>query len=98
TPEHPNYGFMLNGVGTHHEFGALATDCLPNLHLMHTGQFFARYTYTKTEDGTLDLGNAVDGYQKLDNITDATLKTYRSWYGSEVTKDDIFAFVYGLLH
>src|SRR5699024_8929845 len=39
-----------------------------------------------------------DGYRKLDNITDATLKTYRTWYGSTVTKDDIFAFVYGLLH
>src|SRR5699024_2940913 len=49
-------------------------------------------------DGALDWGDAIGGYRKLDNITDATLKTYRDWYGSEVTKDEIFAFVYGLLH
>ena len=99
TPEHANYGFVLNGVGTHHAFGALATDCIPNLHLMHTGQFFARYTYEKVEDGTLDLSaDVVDGYRRVDNITPATLATYRRWYGSPVTADDVFAFVYGLLH
>src|SRR5699024_3930359 len=75
TPEHPNYGFTMTGAGSHFEFSLIATDCLPNLHLLDTGQFFARYTYKKTEDGTLDLGDAVGGYQQLDNITDATLKT-----------------------
>lgn len=40
----------------------------------------------------------IDGYKRIDNITDATLKQHRAWYGSEVTKDDVFAFVYGFLH
>lgn len=99
TPDHPNYGFMVNGVGTHHSFAALATDCVPNLHLMHTGQFFARYTYEQVEAGTLDIsGDVVGGYRRIDNVTDATLAQYRTWYGTDVSKDDVFAFVYGLLH
>ncbi len=99
TPNHANQGFAINGVGTHHTFGVLATDCVPNLHLMHTGQFFARYTYEPVEGGTLELSDdVVDGYRRIDNITDATLRQYVAWYGNDVTKDTIFAFVYGFLH
>jgi len=33
-----------------------------------------------------------------DNITDATLRSYQAAYGLEVTKDDVFYYVYALLH
>ena len=36
--------------------------------------------------------------QRRDNITDATLTAYQSRYGDDVTKDHIFAYVYGILH
>ena len=35
---------------------------------------------------------------QIDNITDRALVDYRAAYGAEVTKDDIFYYVYGLLH
>ena len=38
------------------------------------------------------------GYRRVDNITDATLRSYQSAYGPEVTKDDVFYYVYALLH
>ncbi|WP_062076565.1 DEAD/DEAH box helicase [Demequina globuliformis] len=99
TPGHTNIGFDITGAGSHFEFCLIATDQLPNLHLLDTGQFFARYTYEPVEDGTLELSDdVIDGYRRLDNITDATLKQYRSWYGGDVTKDDIFAYLYGFLH
>jgi predicted helicase len=52
----------------------------------------------------LDLGSdgdgeVIDGYRKLDNITDEGLNRFRAAYpGETITKDDIFFYVYGLLH
>ena len=41
----------------------------------------------------------LDGYRRVDNITDATLASYREHYGdAEITKEDIFFYVYALLH
>ena len=35
---------------------------------------------------------------RRDNITDEALGAYRAHYGDWVTKDHIFAYVYGILH
>ena len=43
-------------------------------------------------------GEVLGGYRRVDNITDATLRRYRAAYGPEVTKDDVFYYVYALLH
>ena len=41
----------------------------------------------------------LDGYRRVDNVTDATLTSYREHYGdAEITKEDIFFYVYALLH
>ena len=41
----------------------------------------------------------LDGYRRVDNITDATLASYREHYGdAAITKEDIFFNVYALLH
>ena len=41
----------------------------------------------------------LDGYRRVDNVTDATLASYREHYGDEgITKEDIFFYVYALLH
>lgn len=55
------------------------------------------------------IGNQVpqwiDGYERQDNITDATLAAYREHYGDSrsprgerISKEDIFFYVYALLH
>lgn len=44
------------------------------------------------------VGEVVDGYRRVDNITDEIKKIYRDSLGSDVTGDDIFHFVYALLH
>lgn len=59
------------------------------------------------EDGTLGVFDEVDGklaapvrsgFERIDNITDEILTDYRQSFGKGVTKDDIFFYVYGLLH
>lgn len=43
-------------------------------------------------------GEVVAGYQRVDNITDDIAEIYRAALGSDVSRDDIFHFVYGQLH
>ena len=41
----------------------------------------------------------LDGYHRVDNVTDATLASYQEHYGDAgITKEDIFFYVYALLH
>lgn len=44
------------------------------------------------------IGEVVDGYVRVDNITDGIKQIYRDALGSDVSGDDVFHFVYGKLH
>ena len=48
----------------------------------------------------IGLGGAVDerGYRRVDNITDEIVALYKQATGTSVSKDDVFHYVYGLLH
>src|SRR5699024_7087260 len=102
SPEEKNFGFYNVGSGSAVPFSVLMTDALPDLHVTGAGsggQFFSRYTYRETGSGD-DLFSSSEepGMERLDNITNAALTDYRQTYGPEVSKDDIFYYVYGLLH
>jgi predicted helicase len=108
TPDHPNIGFYVVGMGSDKPFSALATDVIPDLAFWGSsnGQFFPRWTYEPVEStdtqGAFDLSsNQVDGvagYRRVDNIADEALAEYRTTYGPAVAKDDVFYYTYGLLH
>lgn len=108
TPHHTNLGFYVVGTGSDKPFSVLMTDAIPDLSFWGSGsgQFFPRWTYVKAEsaDGELDFASAdageVDeyGYRRVDNITDGILALYRGAVGDQIAKDDIFYYVYGLLH
>lgn len=44
------------------------------------------------------IGEVVDGFVRVDNVTDEIKKLYRDALGGDITGDDIFHFVYGKLH
>lgn len=48
-------------------------------------------------DGQLELPESAR-YERTDNVTDEMLQAYRANFGNGVSKDDIFYYVYGLLH
>ena len=83
--------------------GTLAVDSVPEVAATAgaAGQasvVFPRYTYDPgpgNEQGTLLRGGHP---QRRDNITYNALDTYRGRYGEGVAKDQIFAYVYGVLH
>jgi len=62
------------------------TDQIPSLDCIEKGQCFPRYLYDA-------MGNQKDA------ITDATLKTFQTRYdNSTIIKDQIFYYIYGVLH
>ena len=105
TPAHENVAITLPGPGSAGEFYALAIDMIPALGVATSLQVFSLYTYEPVieDDGGLNLnlggGEVVDGYTRKENITDATLAAYRGTYGDEgIAKEDIFYYIYALLH
>ena len=60
-------------------------------------QVLPRYTYE--EPPTEGQASFIqDDLHRRDNITDEALNAYRSRYGEWVSKDNIFSYVYGVLH
>jgi predicted helicase len=105
TPYHSNLGIYQVGDGSAVPFSAIMIGSMPDLHVTGAGsggQFFPRWTYTRAEtDGQFDFGgDNIDewGYKRVDNITDEIHALYRKEAGDQVTKDDIFYYVYGVLH
>lgn len=111
TRHHENIGFYALGVGATADFALLASNHIPDVQMIgagQNGQFFARWTYELIERvGTAQDGlklsrstddMVIDGYRRKDNITDAVLDDYCATYGMDITKDDIFYYIYGLLH
>lgn len=105
TPAHKNIAFGFTGRGATKEFSVLMVDTLPDYELVSKAQWMSLYTYEPVveEDGGFNLnlggGEVVDGYTRKENITDATLAAYRGTYGDEsIAKEDIFYYIYALLH
>lgn len=61
---------------------------------------FGENNFVKQSEASVygEIGEVVDGYVCVDNITDEIKKIYRDSLGSDITGDDIFHFVYGALH
>jgi predicted helicase len=101
-PAYYNFGFYYVGAGSAVPFSVLMIDSLPDLHVTGAGsggQFFPRYTYEQsTSELDLFSDDTADAYRRLDNITDEILVDYRDTYGPAVSKDEIFYYVYALLH
>ncbi|MET4060153.1 putative helicase [Arthrobacter sp. UYP6] len=105
TAETENFGFYVVGGGNDKPFSSLMVSELPDLSFWGSGQgqFFARYTYVTPVPGDdlfaeLATSPKDSGPQRIDNITNEALADYSEAYGPAVTKDDIFYYVYGVLH
>ena len=95
-----NRVIAVTGRGGRSGFSALMMDVLPNLHTIDTGQCFPFWLYEMDADSEDDLlGERFPRYRRLDAITDYGLQHFLSAYPSEsVNREDIFHYVYGLLH
>lgn len=105
-----NLVICVTGRGATKDFSALISDTLPDLEMISKGQCFPLYRYDSAidpEDGmnlfTLNDGDKFeDGYIRRENVPDSIQAkfqaTYASSRGGDITKEDIFYYVYGVLH
>jgi predicted helicase len=101
-----NRVICINAVGAQKEFSTIMTNYLPDLHLLQTGQCFPLYLYNDPQEVIGAVSSQVglfDGpqleRQRRDALTDEGLAHFQSAYPNEkISKEDIFYYVYGLLH
>lgn len=105
TPGQENLVICVSGTYADKGCLALISDSIPDLHLNGDTQAFPLYYYDEPiSDGPAvpqsNLFDAAGGtqYRRNDGVTDFILKRAQDNYGKKVTKEDIFYYVYGLLH
>lgn len=106
--ETKNLNFAISGLGGKKGFSAIISDKIIDLNSMDAGaQCFPLYLYeentVKAKDADLfnqSESSTTDGqYTRKDAISDAGLKHFQDAYPTEmISKEDIFYYVYGLLH
>ena len=107
TKESNNLVISMTGLGTSKDFSCIITDTSPDVQLSANGQCFSLYLYEENaiKSNDIDLFNQVENitadgrYIRKDAISDIGLKYFQDAYPTETfSKEDIFYYVYGLLH
>ena len=81
----------VTGRGSSKEFSVLITNLIPDLEMISKNQCFPLYLYEKEENN--------ENYQRHDAITDEALAHFKAAYPNEdFSKEDMFYYIYGLLH
>ncbi|MDA8375528.1 MAG: damage-inducible protein, partial [Planctomycetia bacterium] len=104
-----NLAISVTGLGVSKDFSCLMVNALPDVQLFANGQCFPLYHYEKPQapsgqnaglfDEPAGANVDADGYTRKDAITDVALADYRAHYQDhKIAKEDIFYYVYGILH
>ncbi len=106
-----NKMILLTGIGAKKNFSVLMIKTVSDLQVIENGQCFPRYIYEDTtvskdrnKKQTHLFTNSIEksinaDLQKRDAITYEGLAHFKAAYPNEIiTKDDLFYYVYGLLH
>ena len=94
-----NIAIIASGIASN-KFSVVISNGLSDLQCLTNAQIFPLYYYEKVETkGTLfDNGEEVQ-YQRKDAIRDYALNEFRKHYSDEsISKEDIFYYIYALLH
>lgn len=104
TSDSENRLICTPSVGDKKAFCCLMTDAIPDLHVIETTQCFPLYWYEEDKgEGEIDMFSEKkdDGprYVRKDGITDYIWNLAKEQYHtSAISKEDLFYYVYGLLH
>jgi predicted helicase len=99
TPDAENRVLCVSSIGDTQGFSCLISDSIVDLHCVGTSQCFPLYWYEKSEsDGQLFGADGGEQYVRRDGVSDYALDQARSKHGNTVIKEDVFYYVYGILH
>ena len=99
-----NFVIGVSAAGEKVGFSSLISQHLPSLHFVDIegSQCFPLYVYGETaqkSDDSLFTIQSGEGPRRRDAITDAGLAHFQSAYpGETISKEDLFYYVYGILH
>lgn len=94
-----NLAITTTGPGASVDFSALITSIIPNKLFMDNGQCYPMFYYPQVSlnNDENSLFDADESSSKVHAVSDWALNTFRNRYGSAITKEDIFYYVYGVL-
>jgi len=95
-----NLVISITGSGASKPFSILISDSIPNLDAIEKAQCFPLYYYeenSSSQKGLFDEGSSSE-YIRRDGVSDFILERAKKQYGKNVTKEDVFYYVYGFLH
>ena len=99
TAEAENRVICVRGLGSSIPFSALMVDQLPDLEVVSKGQCFPQYVYEQHEPSTLFALQLQESTTRKHGISDKGLEQFSRAYPSvDISKDDLFHYIYGLLH
>ena len=86
-----NLGIAVSDKDKNKPLACIITRSLPDLELVYHGQYLPRWRYEQSSS---------DGdFERISNINDEALKKFKSRLGTEsVSADDVFYYVYSVLH
>ena len=98
-----NRVICINGLSSRKANSCIMTNCIPDLNVMEAGtQCFPLYVYEAGGARQQDLfggGQGQSSWTRRSGITGWILERARKQYGRhEITEEDIFYYVYGMLH
>jgi predicted helicase len=90
----------VTGIGASKDYSVLISDKITNLDTIEKSQCFPLYYFEEREKQSPTLfDSASDGEQiRRDGISDFIFEQAKRIYGKNVTKEDLFYYVYGFLH
>ena len=92
-----NLVICVPGIGGKKPFSALMTDTMPDLGFNEACQCFPRYRYQTSASNMFQETDATG--DRIDNISDTAQYEFCRYYGTKkITKDEIFYYIYGILH
>ena len=95
-----NLIIAITGTGGSKDFSPIISNCIPDLQLQFNGQCFPLYYYEENKQQQVNLFDAANEskYIRRDAISNFILERAVKQYGKNVSKEDIFYYVYGFLH
>ena len=97
-----NLQICITGNGATKDFTVLLTNCITDLQVQFNGQIFALHYFEENKSDQKDLFKTEDNLQdyiRRDGIADFILERANKQYNTkDITKEDIFFYVYGFLH
>lgn len=95
-----NVIISIPGIGSTKKFNTLISNCPTDYQVQFNNQCFPLYYYEEREKANPGLFDAAGDseYVRRDGVSDFILERAKKQYGKNVTKEDIFYYVYGILH